>query len=83
MLVLLSSSSQLGVCDMMITDHERLECVHDPPLHIDGYIVRQCTFYLLQFYAQTHNTFFSKVNHTICYSIQSHASHGLENLKTA
>ncbi len=66
---------RLGECDVTITDRERLECVCNPPLRRDHYIVRQCTFYLLQFYVQTHNAFFFQLNHTICYSAQSNAAH--------
>ncbi len=49
--------TQAGVCGRIILDPQRSECVHDPP----SFTSCQCTFYLLQTYAQ-HNTFFSQPN---------------------
>ncbi len=73
--------TNLGLCVMTIIDREGLECVHNPPLHRDRHIVRQSTFYLLQF-SDTQRIFLSAESHYLLrYSIQARASHKYTHIK--
>ncbi len=48
------------VCDMTILNHERLECVHDPPLHRD--CLHHVSVHILSVAVLRSNT---QLNHTI------------------
>ncbi len=60
---------------MTILDHERLECVHDPPLHRDR--LHCASAHILSFAVLRSDTmtFFFQPDHTGCCSVMFCASH--------
>ncbi len=60
----------IGVCDLMILDRERLECVHDSPLHRDR--LHHASGYILSVAVLGSDI---QPNRTICCSVLFHATH--------